>query len=294
MSHVPIRKVWPVVLAALVLAVVAVVWAVSRSDMGEDETFAGVTAEPGMSHVHALGLDPGDQSLVAATHFGAFRIADGSVRRIGSGFQDTMGFSITDEGVYLGSGHPDAEGLASGSPPMLGLVRSDDRGETWSSVAMSGEADFHAIATSGDVVYAWDSSSGRVFRSDAEGDLVERSTLSLTSMAADPEDPDALVAATIDGVVRSEDGGQSWAADSSADMVTVSWDRSGGLWGATESGEVWQRGEEGWRLRGAAPGSVHVLLVEGDGLHAAGAIEGEPAIWSSPDGGESWEQVAPT
>ncbi len=81
----------------------------------------GVAAPPGSSvaHVHGLGIDPADESLVVATRSGLFRAPAGQQRaeRIGDRRQDTMGFSVVGPGRYLGSGHPD---LRDDLPPLLG------------------------------------------------------------------------------------------------------------------------------------------------------------------------------
>ncbi|MGH3913748.1 MAG: hypothetical protein ACRDTC_10115, partial [Pseudonocardiaceae bacterium] len=46
-----------------------------------------------MGHIHALGVDPGDGVLYAASHHGLFRIRPGSApERVGTSSQDMMGF----------------------------------------------------------------------------------------------------------------------------------------------------------------------------------------------------------
>ena len=59
--------------------------------------------------MHGLGIDPADGALFIATHTGLYRVAPGSdkARRVGSGFRDTMGFTVVGPNRFLQSGHPD-------------------------------------------------------------------------------------------------------------------------------------------------------------------------------------------
>jgi hypothetical protein len=291
-----LRKGWPLI-AAVVVAVPVFVWAGMRVTADDPPPPGATAAEPGMSHVHGLGIDPTDGTLIAATHFGMFRVADGQATRIGTSFQDTMGFTVTESGRYLGSGHPDAAGFDAGQPSQLGLIESTDAGLTWTNLDMEGEADFHAMAASGGVLYAWDASSNRLFRTDGDGSLEERSTLPVLSLVADPDEPDVVVAAGPSGLQRSMDGGSSWQPWDGPDLASLSWQPGTALWGATAGGEVWRRGpegSEGWRVQGQTPGEVHVLLAASDdSLYAAGIDDaGEATIWSSDDAGQTWAVYA--
>ena len=63
---------------------------------------------PGMTHIHGLGINPSDQRLYVATHYGLFRIAeDDAPQRVGDSMQDFMGFTVTGADEFLASGHPD-------------------------------------------------------------------------------------------------------------------------------------------------------------------------------------------
>jgi hypothetical protein len=63
--------------------------------------------DPGVVHVHGLGINPRDGALFAATHTGLFVIGDGTAARVTERFQDTMGFTVVGPEYFLGSGHPD-------------------------------------------------------------------------------------------------------------------------------------------------------------------------------------------
>ena len=81
--------------------------------------------DPGVVHVHGLGVNPRDGALYAATHTGLFAIRDGHAARVGDRWRDTMGFTVVGPDHFLGSGHPDLrdrELVKFGRPPLLGLV----------------------------------------------------------------------------------------------------------------------------------------------------------------------------
>ncbi len=217
------RRDWRLLAAAAVVALVAVVWVVSQvADDGDDPRSGVVADDPGVSHVHGLGLNPADGSLIVATHYGSFRIpADGDdAIRIGDSFQDTMGFTVIGPDRFYGSGHPDVAGMRAGQPGLLGLIESIDAGETWSNVSLSGQVDFHALAFAHDNVYGWDSSTQRFMVSPAGDDWEGRSTLALFSFAVDPDDADHIIAATPDGLTDSTDGGRTWSTTDGPQLHT--------------------------------------------------------------------------
>jgi hypothetical protein len=112
-------------LIVAVIAIPAMVWAGVRIAGRDDNPRPGdLAGDPGVSHVHGLGINPADGSLIVATHYGSFRIPrDGDEAvRIGDSFQDTMGFTVAGPDHFLGSGHPDLAGARAGRPSRLGLI----------------------------------------------------------------------------------------------------------------------------------------------------------------------------
>ena len=61
--------------------------------------------------------------------------------------QDTMGFIVGRPGLLLGSGHPDPAEQPELNPPNLGLISSTDGANTWESLSLRGETDFHDLDT---------------------------------------------------------------------------------------------------------------------------------------------------
>ena len=95
-------------LAALVLAG-------CRSDQPAPPS-ASVADDPGLIHVHGLGINPADGMLYAATHTGLFTVRDGAGQRVADRLQDTMGFTVVGPDHFLGSGHPDVHDPSSTIP----------------------------------------------------------------------------------------------------------------------------------------------------------------------------------
>jgi len=277
--------------AALVLAVPVLVWAGVRladRDGGPAHLAAG---DPGVAHVHGLGVDPADGSLYVATHYGTFRLGSSNdIRRVGDSYQDTMGFTVAGPNRFLGSGHPDVAGVHRGLPTRLGLIESTDAGTSWRDVSLSGEVDFHGLAFAHDRVYGWDSTSGRFMVSTDRRNWETRSALPLRSFAVDPDDADHIVGAGPDGLVASQDGGRTWTKIPGPALAVLSWDRSAGLVGATPDGDVHRSGDRGatWAAAGRLPGSPQALLATATTWYAAADENGATGIYRSDDSGRSW------
>lgn len=274
----------------MVILVLVVVIVSRGGDGGETAGPRGGVQEPGVEHVHGLGIDPADGSLYVATHHGTFRVPEeGEAERVGDNFQDTMGFTVVGEGHFLGSGHPDPAGMRAGQPGRLGLIESTDAGETWQTVALAGEVDFHGLAFAHNLVYGWDSGSGRFMVSTDRQEWETRSTLDLYGFAVDPADPDHLVGATPAGPVESTDGGRQWASVPGPPVVVLAWDAASGLWGVDANGQVHQSTDGGnWTEAGTLPGPPQALLAASDSLYAAAEADGVTGIYQSTDDGQTW------
>jgi len=279
--------------AAVVVAVGVGVWIAGQAgDRGQEVA----TDDPGLSHVHGLGIDPADGTLYAATHFGVLRVGErGEVRRIG-GFQDTMGFTVVGPGHFLASGHPapnDDTFDLEGRPPLLGLIESTDTGRHWRSRSLLGQADFHALVAAHGRVYGYNASGGR-FLVSADGENWDpRAEVALASFAVDPADPDHLIGAGEQGLMVSTDGGRQWEPASGPTLVFLAWDAAAGLWGVGPDSTVAHSADGGasWATRGQLPGQPEALLATGDALYAAVAGQG---VFRSDDEGRTWDQLAPS
>lgn len=253
-----------------------------------------VSASEGVSHVHGLGLNPGDGELYAATHHGVFRIPDEGDAELVSAPRDTMGFTIPGADHFLGSGHPalqDDPLFEQGTPPLLGLIDSSDAGRTWKPLSLFGEVDFHALEAAHDLVYGFDATSGRFLVSSDGVEWETRSEgLAMSDFAVDPASADDVVAMTDSGLAESTDGGRSWTPADGPPVVFLSWHRDQGLWGVTGDGDVFTRNGASWEPRASLPGSPQALVVTDDAVFAAAASDRErTGIYESTDDGRSWQ-----
>lgn len=158
-----------------------------------------LTLDPAVDHVHGAVVK-GDR-LLLGTHTGlvAVDLSSGATSRVGSAQDDFMGLAALDTSL-VASGHPDS---GSTLPDPLGLLRSDDGGQTWRPVSLTGEVDFHGIATDG----------ARIAGIGTE-----------------------------DGVLISADQGSTWQATGVMDAASIAW-FLGELWIATPGGlTVWRDG----------------------------------------------------
>jgi len=235
---------------------------------------AGV-GEPGMGHVHGLGLDPGTGDVLAATHTGLFRLAEGAEpERVADRFQDTMGFTV-DGDRLLGSGHPDPR---DGLPAALGLIQSTDTGETWTALSLQGEADLHALTVADGQVVGWDSISGAVLTSDDGGSSwTSGATFDAVGDLAHLPDGAGLLVTTADGLLVSQDDGASFRpfspgppstllhVDSTAGITGASGAGGAGVMGIDTEGRAWGLTGEEWVELGTIGGPPAAFEVAPDG-----------------------------
>ena len=268
----------------------AIALALAMSACGEDAQPEAVREPPAEAgHIHGLGIDPADRSLLIATHSGLFRAEPGAgkAERVGDSRQDTMGFTVVGPREYLGSGHPD---LRDELPPLLGLIRSNDGGRTWTPVSRLGESDFHALRVAGGTVYGADATSGRLLVSTNGGRTWTARTppAPLVDLVVDPRDPEHLVATTQDGMFRSRDGGARWRPLDRQLIGLMAWsdalvlvDGEGRVRRSTDAGATWSQVGS----IGTQPAAV---TADGDALLVATP---DNEVRRSQDGGRTWTRL---
>jgi hypothetical protein len=287
------RRWFPVVLGVVTVAIlVAVVLRLIEHDDVDD---AIGPSDPGIVHVHGIGVDPGDGQVYVATHQGLVRLPEDVSEpaiRVGGRYHDLMGFSVAGPDRFLAGGHPDGvddELMAPNGDPMLGLVESVDGGRSWTPRSLFGEIDLHALAWSPTVTYGYDATNEQFL---ATTDLVsweERSRIVLTGFAVDPLDAEHLVAVTADGaLVESGDGARTWAPLDAPASAAVAWDGAS-LW-SVGIDQVLRRSDAGraWEDVQAFDRPVDAFTVVDDRVIVA--IERYGVI-ASDDAGASWRVV---
>ncbi|GHD51998.1 hypothetical protein D9V29_13625 [Mycetocola manganoxydans] len=286
-----------VALALLGAAVVLVGCATVPED---DGTEAPASAPGAFQHIHSLMVDPERGDLLVGTHEGLYELTfDGSGTAtakgpIGGLDFDPMGFTMRDDIAYA-SGHPGPTTPASFGTPNLGLIKSTDRGETWSNISLTGQTDFHDLALG---AQATDGGEGTIFGLDTSKQALQRSfdggatwsdgaELVARDLTADPATPGTVYATTENGFAVSIDDGASFTADTEAPpLFLASIDSGTGAFaGVDTSGTAWVRDASGtWVSGGTVSGTPQALTISGDRLFVAD----DRGIAFTDDIGVSW------
>jgi len=270
-------------LAALVLTAAGC----ASNDSPVPEGLSDDAAQTALGHVHGVGVDPADGTLYVASHFGVFQVSqDGTPERVADRWQDTMGFAIVGPGHFLGSGHPD---MREDLPSSLGLIESTDGAQTWESLSLQGDADFHSIEAVGDRIYAYDSHSGTLLISDDRESWDTISQQPLYDLAANPADPGTVYATTDRGVlVASTDGADPVPVEGAPALTGIDWQPEGPLVGVAPDGTVMISDDNStWRASGSLDGPTEALDAIAGRWHAAT----ESGVYESTDDGETWRLV---
>ena len=263
------------------------------SDDGTADSLSELPAfDPGPVHVHGLGINPSDGSLLIATHTGMWRVPEGDsdAYRVGKLFQDTMGFTVAGPDYFLGSGHPDVnEARRKKLPSRLGLIESRDAGETWQPISLLGQADFHVLRFVGERVYGYDSSNDRLLVSRDRGSTWSELARPgpLIDLAANPANTKQLLASTEAGLFRSNSGGRNWTG-LTARIGLLAWPDTEAVYLVEANGTVFVSGSAGdaWVRRGNTGGQPAALLGRPGGDLYVALHDG--TIKRSTDAGRSW------
>jgi hypothetical protein len=274
--------------AVVGLLVVAAAAVAVIGTAGDKQAATGGTAstQP-IVDVHGLGVNPGDEALYIATHSGLFRSAPGesSATRVEAPEQDLMGFSIAGPDRFVASGHP---GPGMDAPAALGMIESTDRGRSWETLSLSGEADLHLLRASGDAAYAYDgllrvsADAGRSWEQrEAPDELID--------IAIDPADGNHVLASTGAGVRSSSDGGRTWDDTSLKAPALLAWAGEAGPLAIGGDGRIFRSRDGGstW----VPGGGTYRGQLAAFAADAAGTIyvaQGNGAVDASTDGGRTW------
>ena len=254
--------------------------------------------------VGAVDVNPADGSVWMSTNAGLFRVPEGSeepekvqgtlATPDGEGeISEQLVVRFTGDDELIASGHP-PEG--SNLPPALGLVRSSDAGKTWESVSELGDADFHAIQTSGDTIVAGRYGEPAIDVSTDGGKTFanKRPPDPLVDLEVDPSDPERWIATTQSGLFTSSDQGGAWRQRDAVPNARLAWPETGVLFRVDPGGPVKRSsdGGETWEDAGSTGGEPRALFaVSADELYAV-LLDG--TVKRSTDGGATWtDRVTP-
>ena len=225
--------------------------------------------------------------MYAGTHYGLVRVSpDGELTRVADRVQDFMGFTVVGPEHYLASGHP---GEGQSGPGNLGLIESTDGGETWTTLSLAGQADFHALDAARGVINGY--SGGRLLVSEDGSEWTDRGQLSIADLAVDSDSPSRLLVTTEKGLALSEDGAETFTLVPESPLLllvdfSLSADEAVGL---SPEGVVYASTDGGrsWTERGTVGDAPEALEVNGEEIYVA--VDG--AILASTDGGATFTDL---
>jgi hypothetical protein len=276
---------------------------------GESRSTSGATA-PAVAwvdpdgdppYIGSLSANPRDGSLLMGSDTGLWRIParGGKPRKVTGDLITAAGAGKVSEALVASFVGPDkliASGHPSGSstlPPALGLIESDDAGRTWVSISELGNADFHALATAGNVLAAplFGSSEIRLSRNGGRDFEARAAPMALVDLELDPGDPKRWVATSDQGIYVSADEGKTWRQRDPTPNVRLAWSTPEELYRIDPGGgvKVSADGGETWKDRGDTGGEPQALAVDQHGTLFAATLDGK--VQRSSDGGRSWEPL---
>lgn len=248
------RLLLPLIAAAVFAALIIAGGGLFGSDDSaptEPTAVAGTSANPLVAaHAHGIARHPTSGDVYVATHDGLFVITASGPSRVDGPIVDLMGFTMTESGDLLSSGHP---GVGTDLPQPVGLIDSADGGKTWTVRSRGGQSDFHALTSSSRGLLGYDgmlraSEDGRTWR-----DLPM--SAQVTSLGASPDGAQVL-AATSAGLQASTTYGDSWTPVPNAPaLVLLDWADARQVVGVDQAGRVFVSGDKGatWKPVAAQP-----------------------------------------
>lgn len=256
--------------------------------------------------IHGMSFTGDGEQLRVATHTGIVAYQNGDWSKPDLPINDYMGYSGTETG-FFSSGHP---GAGSRLVNPIGLVQSQDHGATIITINFSGETDFHVMGASyyGETIYVLNPapnsllSAGLHYSLDSgqtwEQSVAEGLTESPMQVAVHPNEASVVALATRGGVFLSNDFGASFTRISDVNIVTsVAFDpdRERLLFGfdslfsyALSDGQI-----TSLAVNPDIDADQAVLYIALNPLDDTLAFAtSDRDIFYSPDGGQSWEQIA--
>lgn len=225
---------------------------------------AGQDAEPPrIDHVHGIAADPRGDDLFVATHNGIFIVTPtgGVSGPIGGYDFDSMGFTVADKTLFA-SGHPGPETPTELGSRNLGIIRSDDFGESWSPIAFTGTEDFHVLTAGPDgTLYGIGSSAiDLLISTDGGIEWTQGAPLAAADIVATN---DGIYAAVEEGLQLSTDRGKTFTlVDGAPVLYSLDARQDGTLVGAGIDGQIWSQGRDGtWEQLDSLVGPVRALAV---------------------------------
>lgn len=259
-----------------------------------------------MPHIHGLGYTADGRQLFVAAHAGLRVFADGRWSIPDLPPHDYMGYAATDNGFYS-SGHPHP---AAGLVNPLGLVKSGNGGQTFTTLGFEGESDFHLMGVGyrSHAIYVFNPAPNSrlavgLYYSLDEGQSWQQSALqglaaNPIQIAVHPTEANRIALATEGGFLLSSDYGDILApVGESAPITAVAFAPQGDrlLFGAQTLSAYTLAAEQLASLPGpplASDDAVAYLAINPTQAEEITLATFQRHIYRSLDGGQSWLQIA--
>ena len=192
------------------------------------------------------------------------------------------------KGDLLASGHPQDGEL----PENLGLIRSSDQGDTWTSVA-GPEADYHELEIAGKLIVAVNAESPDIQVSRDGGATWETRTppAAPIDVVIDPSDAQQWAVSTEQGTFVSGDAGGSWRPRDTTFGARLLWPAKDALYSVDRNGAVSKSANGGRSFDKVGDiGGLPSEVTTGRGGELLAAVVGGKVV-RSRDGGRKWSTV---
>ncbi|MGQ0794662.1 MAG: F510_1955 family glycosylhydrolase [Nitrosopumilaceae archaeon] len=291
-------------LAVISIGIMVIIIAVGVLSINSQEPVSsGFSRTVEWRHVHGLGIDPADRTILyIATHGDFYRSHDGAPPfKVDVVRADYMAFNAPPSaGIPLyASGHPSTGGNT-------GLIKSTNGGQSWESVAkvLEPPVDFHAMAISnGDpyVIIGFDSAGRGLFKTTDAGKTWE--TLQypeyISALAISPLDSQTVFSGTGKGIFQSTDGAKSWTLLDEYKGITVfalSFDEEGMLYASTSNFGLSRSSDLGKTWEKISHPNLVITSIAADSqnkiIYVAGySPDGYQEVYRSKDNGKTWEII---
>lgn len=265
-----------------------------------------------LRHAHGIGYSADGNRILISNHYGIAVYSDGRWSKVEGPGHDYMGFVVTRDFIFS-SGHVAG---SRGTANPLGLVRSADGGQSWTTLALAGQTEFHFVAAgyesntvyvyseranavmpgagiyrmAGDRLIGWQAAAGR----GLEGEVA--------TITAHPREAGTVVVATTSGLFISRDSGNEFEPLVAGARITTARFMLDGetlLVGTLEGQRAGLHRvtlKDGKRQTLALPPfgrDAVASIVQNPARRAELAlISFERAVYVSPDAGKTWKRIA--
>ncbi|GKU80546.1 F510_1955 family glycosylhydrolase [Paenibacillus sp. L3-i20] len=290
------KKLWALVVSVLVIVTVVVLVSVNKSSKESNIT---------LTHVHGLGFTNDGSQLLIPAHEGLVSYSEGRWKTLSGKKHDYMGFNMTDNGFYS-SGHPE---FGSKLRNPLGIVKSNDYGETLEMLDLYGVEDFHGMAVGyySHAIYVINNRPNErmkesgLYVTEDETKSWRKSNINgvgsaVSSISAHPTNAGTVAVGTNDGVYLSNDyGDQFQKLDLNLEVTAIAFGKEGDLFIGGSGTLHHQKGDSLIKVSIPSDDSDSVIVYIAQNPIQSNEIAyatSNKDVFISNDSGLNWTQIA--